>query len=233
MSAGPAGVRVPEERGRTRISGKVLERIAATAAAEVDEAGRAVRRVFGVPVGHDTTSAPPRVSGHIDGGLAMLRIHLSVAYPAPVREVTRRVRDHVTNRVHALTGLDVRQVDIDVDRLLPGTDRDGEPAGARERLITHDTEEPFRTEEPSGSYGTTGPHGAEEQTGAYGTGEPHGMEEASGSSRVGEPHAEKPFGAYGADEPLGAYGSGDEHAEAYGEEPAGDESPRARGTEES
>ncbi|MEO3813692.1 Asp23/Gls24 family envelope stress response protein [Sphaerisporangium sp. B11E5] len=118
---GPSDVRgSPEERGRTRISDRVLERIAATAAAEVDEAGRAARRVLGVPVGHDTTAAPPRVTGHIDGRLAVLRVHLSVAYPAPVREVTRRVRDHVTGRVHELTGLDVRQVDIDVDRLLPG-----------------------------------------------------------------------------------------------------------------
>ncbi|GAA1275166.1 hypothetical protein GCM10009677_30720 [Sphaerisporangium rubeum] len=217
MSAGPAGIRAPEERGRTRISGKVLERIAATAAAEVDEAGRAVRRVLGVPVGHDTTSAPPRVSGHIDGGLAMLRIHLSVAYPAPVREVTRRVRDHVTDRVHALTGLDVRQVDIDVDRLLPGANRDGEPAGARERLIRQDTEE------PSGVHGTREPHGAEEPFGAYGADEP------LGAYGTGEPAGDESPRAYGTGEPAG-----NEPPRAYGTgEPAGNEPPRVRGPEES
>jgi uncharacterized alkaline shock family protein YloU len=120
MAAGSApAAEPPEARGRTRISDRVLTRIASTAAAEVDEAGRAARRVLGVRLGHDGPGATPRVTGHIDGRLAILHVHLSVAYPAPVRQVTRRVRDHVTSRVHDLTGLDVRQIDIDVDRLLP------------------------------------------------------------------------------------------------------------------
>ncbi|MFC6081838.1 Asp23/Gls24 family envelope stress response protein [Sphaerisporangium aureirubrum] len=120
-AGGGSGARsAPEGRGRTRISDRVLEGIAARAAAEVDEAGRAARRVLGVTIGHDAPGATPRVTGHVDGKLATLHVHLSVAYPSPVRQVTRRVRDHVTSRVHDLTGLDVRQIDIDVDRLLPG-----------------------------------------------------------------------------------------------------------------
>jgi uncharacterized alkaline shock family protein YloU len=43
---------------------------------------------------------------------------MSVRYPAPIRQVTRRVREHVTARVGELTGLDVRHVDIDVPTLI-------------------------------------------------------------------------------------------------------------------
>jgi uncharacterized alkaline shock family protein YloU len=65
---------------------------------------------------------PPaaRVSAHSDGHLAMIQLRLSLAYPAPVRTVTREVRRHVIERVTALTGFEVRHVDIEVARLLRG-----------------------------------------------------------------------------------------------------------------
>jgi uncharacterized alkaline shock family protein YloU len=59
------------------------------------------------------------VTAWIDGALAVLWMRISVGYPAPIRDVTRRLRDHVRTRVGDLTGLDVRQVDIEVVRLLP------------------------------------------------------------------------------------------------------------------
>jgi len=48
---------------------------------------------------------------------------LSLAYPAPVRAVTREVRSHVIERVTTLTGLEVRHVDIEVADLLRGRKR--------------------------------------------------------------------------------------------------------------
>ena len=50
----------------------------------------------------------------------MIEMRLSLAYPAPVRALTREVRRHVTERVTGLTGLEVRHVDIEVARLLRG-----------------------------------------------------------------------------------------------------------------
>ncbi|MDL4818548.1 Asp23/Gls24 family envelope stress response protein [Actinomadura opuntiae] len=114
----PVAARAPaEERGRTEIADRVLEKIAAHALTEVVAAGGAARRVLGVPLGRTGERAAPQVAAQVDGGLAILRMTVSVAYPAPVREVTRRLRDHVTARVAALTGLQVRQVDIRVAQL--------------------------------------------------------------------------------------------------------------------
>lgn len=109
----------PERRGRTEIAARVLEKIAARALAEVEEAGGAARRVLGVPLGGGSLAAAPQVTAWVDGALAVLSMRISVGYPVPVRDVTRRVRDHVRARVGDLTGLEVRQVDIEVDRLLP------------------------------------------------------------------------------------------------------------------
>ncbi|WP_329244837.1 Asp23/Gls24 family envelope stress response protein [Actinoallomurus sp. NBC_01490] len=112
----------PEHRGRTEIADRVLAKIAARALSEVEDAGGAARRVLGVRLGRDSMESTPWVTAKVDGGLATLRMRISVAYPAPVREVTRHLRELVRTRVGELTGLDVREVDIDVSRL-PATGR--------------------------------------------------------------------------------------------------------------
>lgn len=98
----------PEARGRTSIAGRVVERIATRAAAELPRPG---------------TGGVDRARATVDGQLATLRLTVSVVYPEPVRQVTRRLRDHVTARVGELTGLEVRQLDIDVARLVPPAHR--------------------------------------------------------------------------------------------------------------
>ncbi|HEY8453657.1 MAG: Asp23/Gls24 family envelope stress response protein [Micromonosporaceae bacterium] len=109
-------------RGRTDIADRVLEKIAAHALTEVAGAGGVARRVLGVPVGRGAGGSAPRVDARTDGRLAMLRMTVSVGWPAPVRQVAQRVREHVIERVSRLTGLEVRQVDIDVEALVvPGT----------------------------------------------------------------------------------------------------------------
>ncbi|MFC4535046.1 Asp23/Gls24 family envelope stress response protein [Sphaerisporangium dianthi] len=107
-----------EGRGHTGISDRVLEQVAARAAGEVEHVGGAAPRMLGVPLGRDTERTAPRVSGHVEGRLAILRVTLSVTYPAPIRQVVHRVREHVVSRVRELTGLEARQVDIDVARLI-------------------------------------------------------------------------------------------------------------------
>ncbi|GAA4512234.1 hypothetical protein GCM10023191_077640 [Actinoallomurus oryzae] len=118
----------PEHRGRTEIADRVLAKIATRALSEVEDAGGAARRVLGVRLGRDSMERTPWVTAKVDGGLATLRMRISVAYPAPVREVTRHLRELVRTRVGELTGLDVREVDIDVSRL-PATG----PSGRRVR----------------------------------------------------------------------------------------------------
>ncbi|MFB9838667.1 Asp23/Gls24 family envelope stress response protein [Actinoallomurus acaciae] len=113
-----------EHRGRTEIADRVLAKIATRTLTEVEDVGGTARRVLGVPLGRDSMESAPWVTAKIDGGLATLRMRISVAYPAPVREVTRHLRELVRTRVGELTGLDVREVDIDVIRL-PAAEQTG------------------------------------------------------------------------------------------------------------
>lgn len=118
-SAGTA----PADRGRTRIADRVVEKIAARAVAEVDNATGVARTVLGVRVGSAGQDSTAKVSADVDGGVVAVRAVMSVQWPAPVRTVTRQVRTNVTERVQNLTGLRVQYVDIEVTTLVT-SDRD-------------------------------------------------------------------------------------------------------------
>lgn len=98
------------DRGRTRIADRVVARVAERAALETDGVS-AVRT--GRPRGLGG-SAGPRVAASIDGDLVVLRIALAVRYPAPLRAVTRDVRERVRRRITELTGCTARQIDIEI-----------------------------------------------------------------------------------------------------------------------
>lgn len=106
------------DRGRTRIADRVVEKIAARAVAEVDNATGVARRVLGVRLGSAGPDSKVRVDADVDGGVVSVHASMAVRWPAPVRTVTRQVRSNVTDRVQSLTGLRVEQVDIDVTTLL-------------------------------------------------------------------------------------------------------------------
>jgi uncharacterized alkaline shock family protein YloU len=99
----PAPLPSPERRGRTEISDRVITKIACSAAMEVPEV-RDVR-----PRGLPWTRAS---SGAVHGDQVTLRLNVSVGYPSPLRAVATRLREHVTRRVAAQTGLDVTRLDI-------------------------------------------------------------------------------------------------------------------------
>ena len=135
-----AGLAVPSspagrtELGMISINDRVVEKMAARAAAEISDAGAAAPRVLGRSVtgaaalGARTTSltALPKSSADIDGSIVILDLSISVRWPASVPEVTSAVREHVRGRVHELTGLTVTEVSISVTDLvtrLPGPPR--------------------------------------------------------------------------------------------------------------
>ena len=101
---------VAEERGRTTVADRVIEKITAAAATEVTQADGLRRRI----VGRDIGSRRARVSAVVDGSVAALNVELAVQYPASVRQVTREVRTHVIERVGRLCELRVDHVDITV-----------------------------------------------------------------------------------------------------------------------
>ena len=114
---------MPGQRGRTVIADRVVARVAAHAVSEVAQTGGAARQLIGITLGRQTGEGQARVTARVDGNLAMIEMRLSLAYPAPVRSLSREVRGHVMERVTALTGIEVRHVDIEVARLLRGSER--------------------------------------------------------------------------------------------------------------
>ncbi|MDQ7810834.1 Asp23/Gls24 family envelope stress response protein [Amycolatopsis sp. A133] len=108
---------IQDERGRTTIAGRTVERIAARAVTDLDDVGGAATRVLGLAVGRGNTA---EVSATVSGGTAVLDVRLSLAYPTPVGPATESARQHLMDRVRELTGLTVSRVNITVTALRGG-----------------------------------------------------------------------------------------------------------------
>jgi uncharacterized alkaline shock family protein YloU len=110
----PAGV---SQRGRTTVSRRAVERIAARLIDECPEAGGTARRILGVSAGQpDRCSAD--VTARLHGATAVsLAVRCSVPYPRPVARAAAAVRELLTARLAELTGLTVQRIDITVTEL--------------------------------------------------------------------------------------------------------------------
>jgi len=114
--------------GLVTVADGVVAKIASRAAVEVPDAGAAGTRLLGrelhgpglghLGVRRTSLDDLPKCSAQVDGTLAFLSLTLSIRYPAPVRTVAATVRSHVATRVLELTGLTVREVDIDIPALV-------------------------------------------------------------------------------------------------------------------
>ena len=97
-------------RGETVIAPAVLATVARKAAGEVD----------GVEVVNDSGLLFKRQGATADVGTkhqTAVELRLAVCWPQPVVDVTARVRQQVREQVRILTGYEVTDVDITVDRL--------------------------------------------------------------------------------------------------------------------
>ena len=101
------------ERGRLDVALSVVRKIAEYAADHTAGSVRTHRRLAGLDLGESGTSA--KVSGY--GEQVDLRLEVPLAYPAPITESAAAVRDHVRERVQALTPYRVRTLDIGVSAL--------------------------------------------------------------------------------------------------------------------
>lgn len=111
----------PEVRGRLEVADRVIEKIAAHAAAGVEHATGSPRRLLGLTVSEDPGT--PQVTAKVHGDVATVFVDLAVVWPAPITEVTRAVRAAVVDRLTALAGIGTAQVDIEVSAL-PGPRRE-------------------------------------------------------------------------------------------------------------
>ena len=95
-------------RGLLVIAPRVIERIAARAASDVEGVA---------PRGAAVPSKGVQADADLEGPTATLALRLGVAYPRPVGRVAAEVRGRVANRVEELTGMTVGAVRITVDEL--------------------------------------------------------------------------------------------------------------------
>ena len=112
------------ELGTVSIADRVVARLAARAALEIDDAGGAAPRILGKSLdgvrGTRSTSldALPRATADVDGSVAVLSLELSVRWPASVPATTAAVRVRVAERIAELTGLTVAEIQISVTDLV-------------------------------------------------------------------------------------------------------------------
>ncbi|OII65146.1 hypothetical protein BJP40_17975 [Streptomyces sp. CC53] len=96
---------------------RVVERIAARAVREAGRVGGVAPRLLGVPLGREGAQRASPVTAWVGGDVTSLAVTVSLVWPWSARTTTRRLRDHIIERVQNLTGLRVDHVDIDVTRL--------------------------------------------------------------------------------------------------------------------
>ncbi|MFD8004410.1 Asp23/Gls24 family envelope stress response protein [Streptomyces mirabilis] len=92
------------ERGATRIADRVVAKIAAQAAREALD-----------PLPPD--AVPPHATVVVHHESARVRLHLELGYPSDIGARCNAVRRHVAERVDALTGMEVPEVTVHVERL--------------------------------------------------------------------------------------------------------------------
>jgi uncharacterized alkaline shock family protein YloU len=124
---------LPAERGRTTIADEVVEKIAGIAAREVPgvyDLGGDVARVFSavkerLHLGDEKTDNKG-VSVKLEGKTAEITVVIVIEFGFQVFSVTEKVREKVISSVENLIGLEVTNVDVNVDDVHVN---DGGPVG--------------------------------------------------------------------------------------------------------
>ncbi|UGQ12746.1 Asp23/Gls24 family envelope stress response protein [Yinghuangia sp. ASG 101] len=125
-----APLAVAAERGHTRIADGVVAKIAGLAArdtAGVHALGRGTARAFGA-VRERIPGAKPNVAQGVSVEVGTRQCAVDVAlvvdYGVPIAELAAEVRDNIITALEGMTGLEVVAVDIAVDDIHIGDDRD-------------------------------------------------------------------------------------------------------------
>lgn len=122
-------------RGVTVIAERVFEKIGGQAASEVSTSRGRSGGVFGFGAEADA-DALPKADVDLSADSVDIDLAIGITYPGSVRAAAQEIRDHVSTTVHALTGVPVHRVDIDVTFLAPtspSTPGATGPAGHRRR----------------------------------------------------------------------------------------------------
>ncbi|HEV3400296.1 MAG TPA: Asp23/Gls24 family envelope stress response protein [Acidimicrobiales bacterium] len=122
-------------QGKTTIADSVVAKIAGMAAREVagvHEMGKGAARAFGalkekLPVGSSEPSVTQGVAVEVGERQAAIELDLVCEYGVPIVDVAQAVRRNVIQRLQAMTGLEVTEVNITVDDIWMGDEEQEEP----------------------------------------------------------------------------------------------------------
>lgn len=106
--------------GTTTIASRVVEKVVQRAATEVPGVEGVEKSGFRRLVSLIGPGEPGRqvdAKTDVDSESAVVQLTISVRYPLPLRQVTAKVRQHVSDRTKELTGLSLAEVDIVVGAL--------------------------------------------------------------------------------------------------------------------
>lgn len=115
------------DRGRLTISDKAIEKVAGQIASETPGIHGTAGGFLGIGA-HDDEDTRPKVKVQLHGLTASIHVWAGVRYPTPLRATTERLRERIQTEVSRRCGIDVRQVDIDINTLV----LDAETSGRRE-----------------------------------------------------------------------------------------------------
>ncbi|MEV8517983.1 Asp23/Gls24 family envelope stress response protein [Dactylosporangium sp. NPDC051484] len=112
--------------GSITIADTVVAKLASRAVLETADAGAAAARLLGQVIpgaGHlgfrqTNLTGLPKASAQVNGNVAFIDLAISVRWPASVPQVTAAVRQHVRERLTALTGLTIAEARIAVTDLV-------------------------------------------------------------------------------------------------------------------
>jgi len=90
-----------------------VERIATIAAGEVEGVVRA-----GSGLGQVLGHRYPKANATVAGNSARIEVEIAIAWPHPLGQVCRQVRDEVRDRVTELVGLQVDAVDVTAAKVM-------------------------------------------------------------------------------------------------------------------
>ena len=124
-SAATEGTDFRDGPGRLRIDPRVVQKLAARAANEVDGVSGASAGAAGRAILRPVPPSTPLDQLSID-----LDLNVSVRYPLSLRVVVEKLASHVSARMEQLTGRPVRHVHVTVQRL-------GEAAAGADRPRVH------------------------------------------------------------------------------------------------
>jgi uncharacterized alkaline shock family protein YloU len=125
------------ERGRTAIADTVVEKIAAIAAREVPgvhDLGAGITRTFGAlreRIPGSSRSTGQGVSVEVGERQAAADIDLVAEYGVAIHELAASVRQNVIGAIEGLTGLEVTEVNINVDDVYLESDGSSERSESR------------------------------------------------------------------------------------------------------